>query len=314
MKKIFLTFLITILLTTAICPAVTYADETAPRYQCLVLHRNNGDTWRQYRLTGRSIKLPAVRNAKGYTFLGWSDKAGQTRNPKYQPGQMVRFSRTTHLYAVQFDHASEMNIPDSKLLSVYPKKYDRVIFVGDSRTVQISKTFERGLGYVPENVTVIAQNGRGLEWFKRYAWRRLKYVLSKEKGRTAVVFNLGINDLKHTASWFVSCDKTIRDYMYYMPKVARYLKRYNCKLYYMSVNPINSPGLTVPYSRKESEVLKFNKAMKQLKDYEYIDTHSYMIRNGFSMNVLDTGFDDAVHYSAKTIKRIYCYCMKQLAK
>ena len=45
----------------------------------------------------------------------------------------------------------------------------------------------------------------------------------------AVVFNLGVNDMAN-----------VSNYVSYMTDIASTLKSKNCKLFYMSVNPLNS--------------------------------------------------------------------------
>ena len=83
----------------------------------------------------------------------------------------------------------------------------------------------------PSNVEFIAKAGEGLDWFKSSGYKTLYRSVAKRPRteKKAVIINLGVNDLKNSAS-----------YVKYMKKVAAKLKKYNCKMYYLSVNPVNS--------------------------------------------------------------------------
>ena len=45
-----------------------------------------------------TVTLPSDRNGSDYTFLGWSTKWGQTRNPQYQAYETIKVTRNMHLY------------------------------------------------------------------------------------------------------------------------------------------------------------------------------------------------------------------------
>lgn len=82
---------------------------------------------------------------------------------------------------------------------------------------------------VPSNVEFIAKWGEGLYWFKSTDTDSLVLYQNSQRIRKAVIINLGVNDLNNG-----------RAYVTYMKKVAANLKKYNCKMYYLSVNPVNS--------------------------------------------------------------------------
>ena len=50
--------------------------------------------------------------------------------------------------------------------------------------------------------------------------------------------------------------------------------------------------------------------------YGFIDTYSYLIKNGYGTahNLNAQQKDDGTHYTYKSYKRIIAYCMQQLAK
>ena len=85
----------------------------------------------------------------------------------------------------------------------------------------------------------------------------------------------------------------------------------------MSVNPVNSKmnAETNHAVRAEADVRDFNGFIKNsLQDtYTFIDTYSMLMQEGFStdagINGLDSGVDDGLHYSTRTYKRIYRYCL-----
>ena len=69
----------------------------------------------------------------------------------------------------------------------------------------------------------------------------------------AVVFNLGVNDMANASN-----------YVSYMTNIASTLKSKNCKLFYMSVNPLNSTMITKAGkgSRTEAQVREFNNKIR----------------------------------------------------
>ena len=111
-------------------------------------------------------------------------------------------------------------------------KYSKVIFVGDSRTAGMKATLNKQVSSsVTSDVSFIAKAGQGLSWFQSTGYTQLINEINKTKGSKpiAVVFNLGINDMAN-----------ISNYISYMSDIASTLKSKNCKLFYMSVNSINS--------------------------------------------------------------------------
>ncbi len=92
------------------------------------------------------------------------------------------------------------------------------------------------------------------------------------------------------------------------------LAPYHCKLFYVSVNPINSQVMARRgrlYGRSDYRILVFNlQVRKQLAGIcTFIDTHSVLLREGFGfdggMYGVNAGFDDGLHYTTNTYKRIY---------
>ena len=254
------------------------------------------------------VTLPGMKNSSAYTFMGWSDKPGQSKAPKYEAGQRIRINGSKKLYAVMFKRSKEPDLKKNQLEQVNLSKYRKVIFVGDSRTCGMEKTLELELGKLPTGVSMVARGGQGLYWLQQIGVQKLFAQVrcsSTEKRPAAVVFNLGVNDLSY-------CNA----YITYMNNLAVQLKARGCKLFYMSVNPMNNAMRKSEY-KSEEKIRAFNKRMKAglFSSFTYIDTYHYLMRTGYS-TLGGVGkpvrYDDGLHYNTTTYKRIYNQCMKKI--
>ncbi|MCD8153181.1 MAG: InlB B-repeat-containing protein [Clostridiales bacterium] len=258
---------------------------------------------------GEEVTLPSASNGSGWTFMGWSKSKNQTCNPDYEAGETLTMTANRKLYCVTFARSAEKNLSASAIPSV--TKYSHVIFVGDSRTYQMYVTLAKNLGSsVMENVSFIAESGRGLGWLKTTGYYALLDVIQDldSSGPIAVVFNLGVNDLDNASK-----------YVTYIKQIAPALQEENCSLYYMSVNPVNNTQLakTLPSckSRPEASVRAFNNTIRTglSGTCTYLDVYSLLMKYGYGTDHgstgVDTGVDDGVHYTVKTYKRIYYYCL-----
>ena len=274
----------------------------------VTLRYSNGKLYRRIYTSSHQVpSFPAVGLRNGDMVLGWSREKGKTVNPEYMTGDGIP-SKTGTYYMVTFPKES-----DRKPSSLYmPNRYDRVYWVGDSRTVGIAGLIKKD---VSPNVSFICKGSQGLEWFRKTAFKQLySQVRNRPKQeKKAVIINLGVNDLYN-----------INAYLRVMPEYARKLKAYKCKMYYMSVNPVNSAMMRNfthrnPY-RSEKKVHDFNqKIYKGLctgksKTFTYIDCCSYLERKGWISNRYDGGILDGLHYSNATSLKIYQYGMKMLDK
>lgn len=286
----------------------------------IVLHYVNGNVFSTTTLAeGASYTLPCVKNAQGYTFMGWSDRPNQSTNPLYEPEMKVTAKGTMNLYAVVFKRSNEENIPASGLPQMDIFKYKRVVFVGDSRTVFMknalkSEGAQSGID-VTNGIEFICEVGKGLDWFKTTGYQQLFNIVKNDSNSflskpTAVIFNLGVNDLSNCSS-----------YVLYLNSIAPLLESKGCKLYYMSVNPVNRSMLKVngKKDRSEAELRNFNSTIRTALagSYKFIDTYSFLKSTGYGFDngngsVGSTGIDDGLHYTSSTYKRIYKYCMNVL--
>lgn len=241
----------------------------------------------------RSVKLPGMENPPGKTFLGWDTKKGKKKNPKYEVGERVK---GLNLHAVYFDRKNEPNV---RLRD--PSKH--LIMVGDSRTVQLDKV------YNGPNASFIARGGKGLKWMQEEGEAMLMRAVSDHKSEDkAVIIALGVNDL-----W--NADK----YVDYLNNLADRLN--GCDLFFLSVNPMNNA--VRKHSRKsEAKIRGFNDKMRnELQKYHYIDSYTYLVRNGYTTYVknrmpeeyyIEGGKDDGLHYGYRTCKRIFNLCVKAI--
>ena len=172
-------------------------------------------------------------------------------------------------------------------------------------------------GYYESNllrdIDFVYEEGKGLEWLKSQGMNTILSIAEENYSvlkPTAVIFNLGVND-----------PGNMYDYISYYQEIAESLQKKNCKLFFMSVNPVNSK--TIEYLgknaiRKEEVIRKFNSVVCSAlgSTFEYIDTYSYLMENGYGTNISGTGVDlpddDGLHYTTKTYKRIFKYCLDYL--
>ena len=276
------------------------------------LRKANGTVWKTVTLgKGGYLKLPSVSNAEGYTFMGWSKtrRTGSSTDPDYEAGELLRISKNTNLYATVFNRALEKDISSDEMAHpAIGMMYSKVIFVGDSRTAGIQATLKKQMSSsVTNGVSFVANPGKGLSWFRDTGYAQLIEEIDKTEGSKpiAVIFNLGVNDLGNAGN-----------YVSYMTNIASTLKSKNCKLFYMSVNPINSIMITKAGrgARTEAQVREFNSKIRSGLSlyYKYIDMYSVLMKKGYGTNARYDGVDDGddgLHYTTKTFKRIYYYCI-----
>lgn len=265
---------------------------------------------------GTVVKLSGKVNNSGCTFLGWAAKSGVSVSPTYLVGQNLTVNANTKLYAVQYKKKQEYNYTASTLPKINTSKYTKVIFVGDSRTYRMKQTLENQFSADKlKGVTFVAKGGAALSWFAQTGYNSLIKAVGNggtAKKTIAVVFNLGVNDLQD-----------LSEYISRMKKIEPILKKKNCRLFYMSVNPVNNLILVKNGSknRPESTLMNFNKKIQSelcvRTSFTYIDSFTYLMKNGFSFDNgrgTDTGIEDGIHYSTKTYKKIYAYVIDTLNK
>lgn len=268
----------------------------------VVLREPDGRVYRIiYTSESKKAVFPAadIRSGDGSVVLGWSRRKGKTSKPDYYAGDDIP-TKNGDYYMVVFPKAMDKE----PTVLEQPSSYDHVYFVGDSRTVEIQTALR---GRTPDNVSFICKSGEGLEWFQKYGYKKLCRKLKEQprRNKKAVIINLGANDLKKSGR-----------YAAVMTEVSKNLrKKYNCSMYYMSVNPVNSAMIKNRvgfYLRTEKQVEDFNRMIRtslcsgKKKSYTYINTYDYLRKNGWiSDRKNNSGVHDGTHYSNETSIRIY---------
>ena len=285
----------------------------------IYLMYKNGSLYKTLKRTSASI-FPDYRPTDGSTMMGWSRQAGKSCGAAYLPGETVPSDASIYYMVLstrQDDAKYNTSIPKSK-------RFGKVIFVGDSRMVHTRRHFGTQKPVWMDFVVGSAQgynwlSGNGLASGKTSGYIQLlqkvkAYYKSSKGKKIAVVFNLGVNDLGN-----------LNSYIAFYKKIAPELKKYNCTLFFMSVNPCNK-AMTDHYikilfkrsdrhGREPLMVKKFNNSIRRsLKGmYTYIDCFNYLQSSGwFSANVYVHNYPDGVHYSKNTSMKIVQYVMKTI--
>ena len=268
------------------------------------LCRYDGTLWKTLSNDAGKASFPAVNLNSGNMCLGWSRTRGKSTlsNGDYKAGDRIP-SRNGKYYMVVF--GSSM---DKATAVTTATQYGRVYCVGDSRTDDMKLALGNS---APSNVEFIAKGGEGLSWFQNSGYKALiKSVTSRpKKEKKAVIINLGVNDLGKSNA-----------YVRYMKKVSVYLKKYNCDMYYLSVNPVNSAMINSAKlgRRTERQVASFNRNIYQKlcsgknRYFTYINSCTYLQKTGWISNRHNAGIHDGLHYSNNTYIRIFEYCMKYI--
>ena len=271
----------------------------------VTLYRTNGQVYRSVNTSGNTKAVfPNIDIGNGDMFLGWSRTKGKTSQPEYYAGDRIP-TKNGRYYMVVFPKSRDR----APSVLHQPEKHDLVYFVGDSRTMGMRQALGSS---VPSNVKFVYKSGQGLTWFRQSGYGTLLRNIAKQPKRMkkAVVINLGTNDLRYYSQ-----------YVTYMRRVAQKLKAYNCDMYYLSVNPVNSMMIKRYIgwvSRTENQVETFNKAIRsglclgKNKYFTYIDTCTKLQKHGWISDRYNQGLYDGVHYSNETYLRIYDYVIRTL--
>lgn len=269
------------------------------------LYKYDGTFWKSVNNSSGTATFPAVNLNSSNMCLGWSKTKGKNTlsDSDYKAGDKIP-SNSGKYYMVVF--GSSMDSAPSTITTA--TKYDKVYMVGDSRMVDTKKALGTTLS---SKVEFIAKSQQGLSWFKSTGYRELLQAVASQprSDSKAVIINLGVNDLSNAS-----------EYVTYMKKVSTNLQKYNCKMYYLSVNPVNSAMIKSAgaATRTEAQVAAFNKVIYQKlcsgsnKYFTYINTCTNLQKKGWISNRYNSGIYDGLHYSNATYLRIFDYCMKYL--
>lgn len=160
--------------------------------------------------------------------------------------------------------------------------FNKVIFVGDSRFVQMRDAAE-------ENPHVwIAKVSQGYVWLTRTAVFQIDEAVGS---KTKVLLNLGVND-----TWDADA------YIELVNKKAAEWREQGAQVYYASVNPVRD-GRYVTVK----DVERFNDKVQAGLDPEigWIDSYSWLEETGYTLT-------DGLHFDNETSERLYQYYLEAL--
>ena len=203
---------------------------------------------------------------------------------EYEKGKKIEKSNTSTTggtYSSTGDRSGSGNMKASK-----------VLFIGDSRTVQMyaylnsdwgHANYSSGGVHVVGSDIYVAEGAMGLNWMKNTGIPAAQGYFSSG---TAIVILMGVNDLGNA-----------NNYINYVNSNVSNWKRNGSSLYYVSVNPCNGK-----YSNLNPKIESFNAQVKGGLSNEvgWIDTYSHMYKVGFNTT-------DGLHYDKSTYQTIYNY-------
>ena len=156
-----------------------------------------------------------------------------------------------------------------------------VLIIGDSRSVMMKNATGGG------GCSWICQNSKGYKWLESTAIPEAEEMIGSG---TKVVIALGVNDVGNVNRYAALVNA----------KAAEWAER-GAVTYYVSVNPVTDNARV-----SEGQVEFFNNQIKgQLSGIRWIDTHGYLMENGFNAT-------DGVHYDNATSKKIFQAIMDRL--
>ena len=171
-------------------------------------------------------------------------------------------------------------------------KAQHIVFIGDSRTVQMyahstgdwsGANYSSGGVHELDNDIYVAEGSMGLGWLESTGVPAAEAYFNSD---SAIVILMGVNDLDSAYS-----------YINYINSNASNWKARGSSLYFVSVNPCSGN-----YAHLNDKIVQFNNTLKEnlSNEVEWIDTHSYLMENGFNTT-------DGLHYDSETSKAIYNY-------
>ena len=169
---------------------------------------------------------------------------------------------------------------------------NRIVFIGDSRTVQMYAYLSNdwgGANYSSGGVhdidgnLFVAQGSQGLNWMRDTGIPAAQQYFTSG---TAVVILMGVNDLYN-----------VDTYISYLNENVSNWTNNGANLYFATVNPCLGS-----YSHLNSDIDSFNSKMKSnlANSIKVIDSNSYLKSNGYNTT-------DGLHYDKATSESIYNY-------
>ncbi len=156
-----------------------------------------------------------------------------------------------------------------------------VLIIGDSRCVMMKNATGGG------GCSWICQISKGYKWLSETAIPEADEMIGNG---TKVVIALGVNDVGNVNKYAALVNA----------KASEWAEK-GAVTYYVSVNPVSNNARV-----SESQVEFFNsKIQGQLSGIKWIDTHSYLMENGFNAT-------DGIHYDNPTSRKLFQAIMDRL--
>ena len=157
----------------------------------------------------------------------------------------------------------------------------KVLIIGDSRSVMMKNATGGG------GCNWICKIGKGYKWFESTALPEAEDQIGQG---TRVVIALGVNDIGN-----------VNRYARLVNQKAKEWADKGAVTYYVSVNPVQNISTV-----SENQVVFFNSSIQsQLEGVKWIDTHSYLMDNGYVTT-------DGLHFNNETSRRIFQVIMDSL--
>lgn len=159
-----------------------------------------------------------------------------------------------------------------------------IIFIGDSRTVGMSKSID-----AEDNVFFVAKVGQGYDWFCDTAINEVGDIISRnDYDNWVIVTNLGVNDLgnveKYKAKYKELLDGEWKDYDFYITSIY-------------CVDESKYQGAVT-----NEKIESFNSSMSWYRNF--IDIYDISKREVIS--------SDGLHFSAKCYQKLYQEILNRL--
>lgn len=241
---------------------IDYANKAIEITQAQIAAKAAGNAAGNTAGTGNAANATGTANTAGAAGTNAVTGAAPAAQPALQPAPQPAPSKEAY---------------DALLVKGFKKNPTGVVFIGDSRFVQMRDALN-GYGAI-----IVAQGWMGHDWMMETAFPEVDPAIGKG---CKVVINLGVNDLGNI-------DKYISDVN---AQAALWAQR-GIRVYYATVNP-----------REENnyQIDEFNrKLIERLQGITIIDTNTFLKNYGYKLV-------DNVHYDGATNINIYSYIMSQL--
>lgn len=165
-----------------------------------------------------------------------------------------------------------------------PTFYDRLIFVGDSRTVGMRDALG---GAVDTDTVWSCKSAMGYQWM---ADTGIPQVEGYIEDNTAVILLMGVND-----------PANIANYVTYINAKAQEWTDLGADTYYAAVGPVS-----VERYVSNAQIEAFNTSLEtSLSGVTYLDLYGHLTSVGFATT-------DGLHYTGDTYREIYRYVVDHL--